>query len=73
MIPRYQKWFLRQSHDDQIAIALSAIEKLIADGKVAFWMDDYIDKFGNKIPDDVFVGEHLYWNDDHKEDLRIPF
>ncbi len=73
MIHRHQKWFLRQSHDDQIVIALNAIERLLADGKIAFWMDNYIDKFGNQIPENKSCEEHLYWNDDHKEDLRIPF
>lgn len=71
------KWFDSQSAEDKRTIALAAIERLISEGRIAFWADDLVDKFGNKIPDDLTVAdspeEHLYWNDEHKEDLRIPF
>lgn len=72
-VSSWVKWFDAQSADDKRTIALAAIERLMDEGKISFWADDYVDKFGNEIPEEQIAEEHLYWNDEHKEDLRIPF
>lgn len=72
-VSAWVKWFDTQSAADKRTIALAAIERLMDEGKVAFWADDVVDKFGNTIAEDEVAEEHLFWNDEHKEDLRIPF
>lgn len=72
-VASWVKWFDSQSADDRRTIALAAIERLIGEGKISFWADDSVDKFGDEIPAEQTAEEHLYWNDQHKEDLRIPF
>lgn len=76
-VSSWVKWFDAQPSDDKRTIALAAIERLMNEGKISFWADDLVDKWGNEIPEDLSMAdspeEHLYWNDEHKEDLRIPF
>lgn len=66
-------WFDSQSATDQRVIALNALGSLFAEGKIAFWADDSVDKFGRPIPESETAEEHLYWTDGNKEDLRVPF
>jgi hypothetical protein len=45
------KWFDAQTADDKRTIALAAIERLMNEGKISFWADDLVDKWGDEIPD----------------------
>ena len=71
------KWFDSQKPEDKRTVALAAIERLLKINAIKFWADDSVDKFGEPIPENLPMAdlpeEHLYWNDKHKEDLRIPF
>jgi len=73
MSAAWVKWFDEQDDSEKRSIALAAIEKLIADNKVKFSVGDTVDKFGDPIDPNAYYEEHLYWNDEHKEDLRVPF
>lgn len=74
--PSWVRWFDRLPEDDKRTVALNALERLLEQDIIRFWQDDSVDRFGQPIPDGPVSEapeECLYWNDEHEEDLRIPF
>ena len=61
------------SHEEKRTVALSALERLIADQKVGCWLDDLVDKFGNEIPEDTWIKEHFYLKESLQENLKTQF
>ncbi len=69
----WREWVWSQSPADKATICFSAIERLLEEGKIKFFPGGPVDKWGSPIPAGAKVDSHLYWNDEHKEDLRVPF
>ncbi len=70
--PEWKKWPRRQPASELLAICEVAIERLMETDEVAFYMDDCVDKFGDDIPEDEVVYEHLYWKGSGENILREP-